>query len=935
VKLLKILSIAILFPFSLTAEIPFWKNPPKEKIPPLTQELTDAIKAKPLARAQLKKNSNGASQIYINDVPRQPLMGSIKNALGSSLWKTEEAQVGVWKDVKYDILQVSVGSLFANLNKEKIESALWRVLRVYPEAKIILWVRLAAPPGWCLKNQEEAVRNEKGKAFIITNGAFDRLGNTPDLKKGEKLAWSFSSEKFRRLNSEMLNKFIGIVENSIPGRAVIGYRITGGADNQLYRWHPPNNFRIKNPDFWADYSKPAIKAWRNWLKRRYSMIENLEKAWKMELDSFETAPPPKASSLNGNETFHNPLTESMAIDWKRFLAESRSDFIVYFAKKIREYSSRKNIIVGVSSGESGVRSDVTDNWQLMQSPFLDFFVHQPHYGIRLPPSPGGIGAMQDSYQLNGKIFIADTDHLSWLVKPHKSAQGVIDYDSQSFGRASNINELRAMWRREFGRLWAAGAGMYFNPLRAPYTYLDDSIKKEFIELKKIAQGISPPSPQKPVADMAVIYDERSIDYLKGGLREMHFKWAKQQIFELDASGVPFRKYYADDLRAGKIPPAKIYIFLNQLDFDKELVAQIEKLKRDNSVLVFMQSSGFKQIQNDPEIVSSVLGMEAIKSDKASRYDESKIVLEEFYQPRKNEKIGLKNINWPNCWSVFGPFKKGDYCLKDIALKKIPEYVTINGKKTFPVKRNSKNGCVDLSQIFGGHKKKDEAFLYAEIKSPKEQSIEVGVGADWWMQCWINGAAVYDTLKSGNGKDPISIRNHVFKLKLNKGANVLVFRIIAGADSFLFLSGGPDELISDSFNPLEEGIRDDEQSGLAVMDKDAKVLAVYPKTGKAAFAIKDNKAWKSVFIGSYCLSRKMINKLAEYANAWRITPPGYGVAASNELLMVHPLKSGNVTLNMRKKVGLEKLPPNAFSLPPNEKHTVNMKAGETYLFRLKQ
>ena len=51
-------------------------------------------------------------------------------------------------------------------------------------------------------------------------------------------------------------------------------------------------------------------------------------------------------------------------------------------------------------------------------------------------------------------------------------------------------------------------------------------------------------------------------------------------------------------------------------------------------------------------------------------------------------------------------------------------------------------------------------------------MQIGMAADWWFECRLNGEAVYSTLAGGNREQQFSPENHVFNLPVKKGRNLL-------------------------------------------------------------------------------------------------------------------------------------------------------------------
>jgi hypothetical protein len=160
----------------------------------------------------------------------------------------------------------------------------------------------------------------------------------------------------------------------------------------------------------------------------------------------------------------------------------------------------------------------------------------------------------------------------------------------------------------------------------------------------------------------------------------------------------------------------------------------------------------------------------------------------------------------------------------------------------------------------------------------------------------------------------------------------------------------DQTRSDSLHPLLSGdqwntaatsldtdrLKEVEGIALAVDDPRSTVLGVYQKSGLPAVAsVAGTNGGKVIFIGAYSLSRGAISRLAAYAGAWRVAAPGNVVEADSEVLMIHPLKDGKVVVVPKAPSALRQMPPGDISSPRAVEHTLNLKAGTTYLFKLHQ
>lgn len=668
------------------------------------------------------------------------------------------------------------------------------ILAVHPRAKLILWLEVHPYRSFTVKHPDAVIRNDRGDSAVAL-GHFQRFepadSKTP-LKGNEHHAVSFFSETYRAEAGEMLEVFIRAIEASPAKESVIGYLIGGGQDNQQYAYAPPDGALASTPANWGDYSQAARRAFPGWLQRRYGGdVAALNRSWQSALRSFAEATPPPAADLAGPPAFHNPLREMRAYDWKRFLAEGRSEFIIAMADRIRSAATRR-VIIGTSGGDGGHRRDNTATGVLLRAKSLDFYLHQATYGVRMPPSAGGINAVIDSYGANGKLFLTDMDHRLWTkarTSGDSRISGYVTFNDDSVGHARDMVMQRDMWRREYARLWVAGNhGAWHMSFAKPADYDHPEILAEirFLHerMRMAASRNARTARASGDAEVAFVFDEAAVDFARSALSEFHAAGMLHQWRESHASGVPVRYYYAQDLRDGLIPPAKLYVLQNLILIDEVMAGRIRKLREAGATIVLLQGTGMAQL----------------RAGQADFLDEA---------------LGIK---------------------------------------LRPLDTVAKGAATPApAQIASSH-----PLLAGDRWNPAAASLDA------------------DRLKE------------------------------------------------------VEGI------ALTVADPRASVLGFYPKSGMPAVAsIEDPNGGKVIFAGAYNLSREAISRLAAYAGAWRVSPPGNVIAANDELLMLHPLNDGPVEITTKHPTALRQLPPGDIVTPESATHTLTVKAGTTFLFELQQ
>jgi len=624
---------------------------------------------------------------------------------------------------------------------------------------------------------------------------FDAAAPQPEPGKPVEYAISFFSEPYRTEVTAMLAELVRTVEAGPYADRVAGYMLGGGLDNQQYAWSVPDSHLRNDPHLWGDYSPVAKTAFIGWARKKYgNSLAALNRAWRTQFASFDQVTPPPSADLAGGAPFHDPVKERWAYDFKRFLAEGRADFIETLAAAIKNAATRK-VLVGCSAADGASRRDNTTTFRLVRSPHIDYSFHQVTYGVRIPPFAGGFNALLDTYAVNGKLFVADMDHRLWTgpIRGTTKLGSIVTYTDESVGRAADMPMQRAMWRRELARLWISGNnGTLFTDNEVDFAPWDNpEIREELAMLNQFTRDLvrkrtaSSSLPKSlPAADVAFIFDEEAVDFARSALSEFHSAGLTAQWRESHASGVPIRYYYAQDLRDGLIPPAKLYVLQNLLDIDESMAARIKSLRKAGATIVLLQGTGMAQLRaGRADYLDSVLG------------------------------IKLRPLD---------------------AVAKVA-------------------GTPAPAQIASSH-----PLLVGDRWNPATTSLDA------------------DRLKE------------------------------------------------------VEGI------ALTVADPRASVLGHYPESGMPASAvIEGSNGGKVVFVGAYNLSRDAISRLAAYAGAWRVAPPGNVIAANDEMLMLHPLKDGLVEVTTKHPAALRQLPPGDIATPKSATHTLTVKAGTTYLFELTQ
>ncbi len=157
------------------------------------------------------------------------------------------------------------------------------------------------------------------------------------------------------------------------------------------------------------------------------------------------------------------------------------------------------------------------------------------------------------------------------------------------------------------------------------------------------------------------------------------------------------------------------------------------------------------------------------------------------------------IEWPREWVVFAPFDRANPVPEDHFFRSVPgvistEETSVASARTAAARRMKvEPGMpVDLADLFEAQVAGNVAYIFLELESPVAQVVTLGMGADWWLQVWLNGEAVFDTLELGNNAYPPTMLDHQVDVTLGEGLNILAIRFISGRASSLMALGGPRE-----------------------------------------------------------------------------------------------------------------------------------------------
>lgn len=490
----------------------------------------------------------GSPAVYVNDKVL-PLfcfsapMSFSQLDLASRSAHAEMAQVGVrifsdWFGRSHDGFLGHVGP--GQYDYSAFDVYFARVVQAAPNALFLPHVYVTAPVWWQREHPEERCAYHDGGAGYQ----------------------SFASELWRQEIGDDLTRLIRHLRRSPYADRILGLVICSGYTAEWQTWGVWQNK-------FADYSEPALTAWRRWLRERYGSDEALGKAWGRTEASLATAAPPTAERRLG--AAHLMLRDSAAdrdvIDYQTFLNDLTADTIIYFSRLAKNASDRR-LLIGTyygyltqhhlhqaESGHCGIE-------KVLDSPELDFLMSPPLYTERQAGAVSGFMSATDSVHAHGKIWLSEADYRTHLSDP-----------TSGFGRTKTLEETVGVLWREFAHVLTKRAGVSHMDMAGGWLAGPD-IPREFGKMVRVMEEEL--KTRRPwSSEVAVFIDPHSFYYVRPGLVSSYL--TLYPVVNLFRAGAPFDLYVLSDLWKRDLPDYKLYVFLNAYALDEK--ARQEILKR--------------------------------------------------------------------------------------------------------------------------------------------------------------------------------------------------------------------------------------------------------------------------------------------------------------------------------------------------------------------
>lgn len=480
-----------------------------------------------------------------------------------------------------------------------IDHKIDRYLAIEPNALFIPRILLTPGEWWCEKYPDEITMRDDG---------------SPAGMFGYPCHPSLASEVYRDLSYKAMKAFIEHVESHY-GDNILGYQPGNGFGGE---WLMFNSFWEARPNRPApdrfgveDYSPPAKKAFRQWLKDKYVTVDSLRKAWCDNEVNFENAEPPgeikRYSSNHG--IFFDPEQGRQVPDYFSFFNDITADVLIENCKWVKELTGNRKIVgsfygylwcnfpnLSVNhTGHLGFE-------KVLNSPYVDFIASPYTYDNKQIGGPNNSQTLPENCLLHGKLYFNEVDTETHLHQRQWRW-------GNSLNNPTDWEETKALLLRDYGYAMTKGLGMWWTDLHGG-NFHDGQITGLLKKLKNIDERYLD-ADKTSTADIAVILDEETFKYFGDGEPLFNALLTAQKQWQLGFIGAPWEPYLLTDIGNPDLKDFRVYLFLNTFHVSPEQKELIhEKLRRNNATAIWVYAPGYIQHEKlSVDAMSELTGIE--------------------------------------------------------------------------------------------------------------------------------------------------------------------------------------------------------------------------------------------------------------------------------------------------------------------------------------
>ena len=462
------------------------------------------------------------------------------------------------------------------------EKMVLNMLCAVPEARLNIAIDVT-PPEWFLKRYPD-------ENIAYASGSTPVYGG--DELRIAALRPSMASNFHKRQAGAIIGRLVRNLEASPMAKRIISYQLNNG----LYaEWH-----YFGMPKEMPDTGKAMTVAFRDYLRRKYKNDTALQKAWKNNSVSLQTAEVPGKTErlFRPSGVLLNPALNRQVEDYLACHAATVNECQMYFNKMVK-IASKNRVLTGNYSGYFFGMAYPAVGYQtatpaVMRSEFMDFQAAPYSYAFRNSGASGLPRNVFESYPLNGKFTILESDARTHASGDHR--------DGRSFSENDTFGQLT----RDFCNAVTRGGGLWYYDFSVGW-YDHEQYLSLFGRLSEILQNGADVSRCSAVA---YVCDFDSINYHTNAVNpnDFTFRAINNTLNELFYTGAAFDTILLEDLEkcASKY---KVLIFGNLIHYTPQKALLIKKLRQSGKTLIFLYAPGVACDRGvDPGNIASLTGI---------------------------------------------------------------------------------------------------------------------------------------------------------------------------------------------------------------------------------------------------------------------------------------------------------------------------------------
>jgi hypothetical protein len=465
------------------------------------------------------------------------------------------------------------------LSYSHVDKAFRDTIEIDPQAVIALRFGVA-PPGWWL----EAHPDER-----------------ETYEDGTTDTFSVSSELWLQEMLPRLEDFVRHLEERWGDRIIIYFPCAQHTGEWFYPGVWTNHF--------PGFSPAARKAFQRWLQRKYGTPAELSRAWGQQISAFGDVQVPTVEqrlTATLGEFFH-PMRDRFQVDYFDFLNDAMADAMEKIAATIKHACAGRKAVMffygylhELAACRPGPNHSGHLRWsRLLKNPDIDIFSSPISYFDRQPGGTGHFMVPVDSVAAHGKLWFNEDD-----TRTH------VTPEDSNFGRCPTLWESQGVHLRNFAQIFPRRMGCWYMDLGNAGWMNDVDLWNNIGKLRELwEQHLNDPVSFAP--QIAVVADERSPLYMCS-----RSPVPRALLFDLRASitriGAPVGWWLLEDFLAGKVKPAKLYVFPNAFVLTAQERQRIQKILRDQrATALWFYAPGFidpEAGEADPAYIRDLTGI---------------------------------------------------------------------------------------------------------------------------------------------------------------------------------------------------------------------------------------------------------------------------------------------------------------------------------------